>query len=70
MVSAGGEIIVTIAPDGTIKVEAQGYTGPGCVDAVKKFSEALGLEEESEHKPEFYLESEEETGLQLGGGSW
>lgn len=65
------QIVIEIAPDGSVTVRAEGYTGPGCVDAVRRFSEALGLETEAENLPEFYLtadgHTDEDAGLSIGG---
>lgn len=64
----GKQIIVKVRPDGSIQIEAEGYSGPGCVEAVRHYAELLGLTVEEENKPEFYLAGTEEgTGLTLGG---
>jgi hypothetical protein len=63
----GKQIVIEIAPDGSVTVRAEGYTGPGCVDAVRRFSEVLGLETEAENLPEFYLDAGEDAGLTIGG---
>lgn len=63
----GKQIVIEISPDGTVTVRAEGYTGPGCVDAARRFSEALGLETEAENLPEYYLDTDEDAGLTIGG---
>jgi hypothetical protein len=63
----GKRIVIEIAPDGAVTVRAEGYAGPGCVEAVHRFSEALGLETEAENLPEFYLATDEDAGLTIGG---
>ena len=62
-------VVIRIAPDGSIVVEAEGFTGPACVDAVRKYTEALGMAVSEEHKPEFYVqqESREDEDMILGG---
>ncbi len=64
-------VVVKIKPDGSIVVEAEGYSGPACADAVRKYTEALGVAVSEEHLPEFYVEqgADEEDSVTLGG-SW
>ena len=50
------QIIVTISPDGAIKLDAQGYKGKSCADATK-FLEKLMSGSKSTKKPEFYQET-------------
>ncbi|HQA51097.1 MAG TPA: DUF2997 domain-containing protein [Syntrophomonadaceae bacterium] len=47
------KIIVTISPEGKIKVEAEGYTGNSCEEATK-FLKSLGTVTEENKKPEYY----------------
>ncbi len=47
------KIIVTISPEGGIKVEAEGYTGNSCEEATK-FLKSLGTVTEENKKPEYY----------------
>ncbi len=63
-------VIVKVKPDGSILVEAEGFTGPACVDAVRKYAEALGAAVSEAHKPEFYVQrnAEEDEELTVGGG--
>ena len=65
------QIVIEIAPDGSVTVRAEGYTGPACVEAVRRIAEVLGLATDEEHLPEFYL-AEGEAGLTIGGegGGW
>lgn len=55
------KIIVKILPDGTMTVEAEGYTGNSCEEATK-FLKALGEVTGENNKPEYF-----ETPLQTEG---
>ena len=61
-----GKIIrITVAPDGEIKLEADGFTGESCVQTTAPLEEALGMDSESRDlKPEYY---EEDLGLEIIG---
>ena len=48
------KIIVTIAPDGSTKVETKGYVGKACQDATRQIEQALGAVVSDTKKPEFY----------------
>ena len=52
------EVIVDFFPDGTVKVEAVGFTGTSCEEATA-FLRGLGTEVEKDYKPEYYDEAEE-----------
>jgi acylphosphatase len=56
-----GKIIVKLLPDGSIKVEAEGYTGSTCEEATR-FLEQLGAVSGENKKPEYY-----ETPMQVEG---
>lgn len=47
------KIIVTISPEGKIRVEAEGYSGNSCEEATN-FLKSLGTVTEENKKPEFY----------------
>lgn len=54
----GEQIIVEIAPDGAITIRAEGFSGPGCVEAVRRIAEALDGEiQDEQHTPAYYLAS-------------
>lgn len=48
------QIIVTIGPDGTPKVETKGFAGAECLKATAALEAALGGAVEIEKTPEFY----------------
>ncbi len=50
------EIInVTVNPDGTVEVHAEGFKGKGCEAATKFIEEALGMDAKNRKKlPEYY----------------
>ena len=62
-------VVIKIRPDGKIAVRAEGFTGPACLEAVRKYAEALGVATSEEHLPEFFVwqTGEEDEGVTLGG---
>ena len=62
-------VIVEVKPDGSIVIRADGFVGPGCVEAVRQYAAALGLEIEGELLPEFY-QVEATDALTVGGDTW
>jgi hypothetical protein len=49
------ELQVIVEPDGTVTIEAIGYTGPLCEQAVRELEEFLGGKTiESKKKPEWF----------------
>lgn len=36
------QVIITIKPDGSVTVKAEGYQGPSCADVTRPFIDALG----------------------------
>ncbi len=48
------EIEILILPDGSVKMEGKGFSGPECQEAMKALKEALGTVVSEENKPEFY----------------
>ena len=65
------QVIVEIKPDGEIVVRAEGFQGPACVDAVRRYAEALGVAVEERHTADYYLEVQEDQTVALGeGGEW
>ena len=63
------QIIVTIAPDGSTKVTAKGYTGPSCRDATQAMRQALGQSVRESRTAEYYAAGQQQANQQkLGGG--
>lgn len=60
------KIIVKILPNGSIKVEAEGYSGNSCEEATK-FLKALGTVEGETQKPEYYETPLQTEGVKLDG---
>lgn len=48
------QIIVTVEPDGSIKIEGKGFVGAECDKAMAAFEKALGQEAKRTNKPEYY----------------
>jgi hypothetical protein len=51
------EMVITIAPDGTISLEVKGVKGGECLDFSKFLEDALGDVIEREKTSEFYQEA-------------
>ena len=50
------EVTFKIGPDGSkVEVEAEGFTGGGCLDFAKRTLDALGKVTDKKDKPEMYL---------------
>ena len=54
------ELEIVIKPDGTLTLDVKGGRGPSCLDLTRELEENLGVVEEREKRPEFYLEEESE----------
>lgn len=60
------KIVVTVAPDGSSKVEAFGFTGSACLRATQDIERAIGKLEMRKAKPEGGTLSESRTQNQEG----
>ena len=62
-------ILVRVAPDGALTVEADGFQGKGCEAATKAIEEALGKPRERTRKPDFWRHANHQSNpQQIGGG--
>jgi len=52
------EIEITIAPDGSIKLDIKGMKGPVCAPIIGKLAQGVGEIVEEHNKPEFYQQSQ------------
>lgn len=59
------EFEITIAPDGTVEVQVQGYKGKGCLEAMKIFQEIVG-EMKSQTLTHEYYAPEEDVRINVG----
>lgn len=57
-------IKIVFRKDGSLVVEAEGYTGGTCLERSEELLRMLGTETKSEKKPEFYLEEKTSTNLE------
>jgi hypothetical protein len=48
------QVVVSIDPYGRVKLDAQGFTGQGCVSATEAVELVLGGGGAKKEKPEFY----------------
>ena len=51
------ELVIQIAPDGTISLEVKGVPGPDCIEFTKALEEALGEVVQRERTSEYYQEA-------------
>ena len=51
------EIHVDVAPDGSLRIDAVGFTGADCEQATAFLEEALGEATGKQRKPEYYRHS-------------
>lgn len=61
-------ILVRVAPDGALTVEAEGFKGNGCEDATKAIEQALGERVERTLKPEHRQTAIRQQNQSLGNG--
>ena len=57
---------ITLGSDGSVKVEAMGFTGSSCEEATKFLDELFGTATEVKHKDEYFQEEVVCTGLPSG----
>lgn len=62
------EIIVEVQPGGKSKVEVNGVTGGDCAKLTEDLLRALGTQEESQKKPEFYASNQASQQAHQQGG--
>ena len=60
------QVIVHIAADGTVKVEAQQVAGPGCQQLTRAIEQALGKTTADVKKPEFVQRTGTVHGAKVG----
>lgn len=48
------ELHITIAPDGSVSIDAVGYTGSKCLEASRPYEKDLGVPLKRRKKPEMY----------------
>lgn len=61
-------ILVRVAPDGALSVEAEGFQGKGCEDATRPFEQALGVKVQRTLKPEHRQTVIKRQSQSLGNG--
>lgn len=47
-------ITITVDTDGSVEIDAQGFSGSECKDATKQIEDALGVKTSEKKKAEFY----------------
>ena len=61
-------IIIDIAPDGTVTIDAIGYAGTACTDASRHIEQALGTIQHRTRKPEYHQTTRRQTRQHLRPG--
>ena len=51
-------ITITVDPEGKIKLETEGYSGPACLKATEALEKLLGKKVAEKKTPEFYRKEE------------
>ena len=62
-------IDIDIGPDGSIAIDAVGFSGPDCEEATRFLEEALGEPASRQHKPEYRQRASAQRRQQLGNGN-
>ncbi len=60
---------VIVSADGTIAIDAMGFTGPDCEQATKFLEEALGVEGHRVRKPEYHARRQNHQHQQQKGAA-
>jgi hypothetical protein len=47
-----GELVFTVKTDGSVEIDAKGYSGTGCLEASRPYEKELGVVSERKKKPE------------------
>jgi len=55
------ELVIEIAPDGTVKLEVQGVSGPSCMDLTKDLEFEIGKVLATEKKAEYFSVTDKES---------
>lgn len=61
------DLIITIGPDGNVKIEVEGVSGKDCMDFSKFLEDELGEVTERVRTSEYYEEEEEELHTNTSG---
>ena len=59
------QITVEVAPDGSIKIEGHGFSGPSCEKATRFLEEALGTVTQRKRKPEYSIQVQQAAKAQV-----
>lgn len=53
------EFEITISPTGEVEIQADGFKGKGCLEAIKKFEEMVGQTKDVRHTAGYYEPEED-----------
>ncbi len=62
------KIDIVIKEDGSIDVEAHGFTGEACIKEVEELMEDVGTVNDIKKKPEFYARASKRISKRIGVG--
>jgi hypothetical protein len=62
------DIVITIGPDGEVKIEVEGVAGKDCLDLTKFLEDELGEVTDRQFTSAYYQEEEEDVAISVGGG--
>ncbi len=58
-----GELVFIIKPDGSVQIDAKGYSGTGCLEASRPYEKDLGVVAERIKKPDILAGEGVKTGV-------
>lgn len=60
------QIAIEFKPDGSVKIEASGFTGQACEKFTAELEKELGTVTERKKKPEYYQQSAQPQAKKIG----
>lgn len=63
------EINITIHEDGTVEIDGEGFNGKGCHEALGEYMKAIGKEQSSKKKADFYQKTQKVGQQNTVGGA-
>ena len=59
-------IQITVTPEGSVSIKANGFTGGSCRDATRDLERALGVAGKESLLPEFYAQAQSDEQIRQG----
>ncbi len=57
------ELLITIEPDGSLRIKTQGFKGAACEEEIKPLEKALGKVTERQRTSEYYQKADVKVGV-------